>query len=720
MTRTLALLLAAAALPAAPVFAQTPPAASAQAYAPLFAAEIERAKAGVEASIKAGINVPVPKDPGGGFTHEQHKRNYRIIFEGGQLFRLTGDVRYRDHVRDLLLAYADLYPGLGPHPAASNQVPGRLFWQSLNDSVFLVNAVQGYAEIRDALSAADRKRIDDNVIRPMARFLSDGSPEVINRIHNHATWAAAGVGLSGYLLGDRDLVDKALLGLDKSGNAGFLRQLDLLFSPDGYYAEGPYYQRYALQPFVVFAAAIAANDPDRKIFEYRDGIVLKAIRTAIDVTHDGFFIPINDAMPDKSLRTEELYHAVAIAYGATRDPAILSVADWQGRTVLTPAGQVVAADLAAGKARPWPFASRLLSDGPDGKGGALVLLRAKGDPTGPLLVAKNTVQGMGHGHFDRLNWLYYDETGAVVTDYGAARFLNVEAKRGGRYLPENDSWASATVAHNTLVVDEQNHFAGDWKAGEKSATRQLAAGLDGPTRYAIGEIDTAYRGVGIRRALLLVDVDGFANPLALDILRGTGSGRHRYDLPLHFSGHIIDSDIAFDRKLAERPVLGKANGYQHLWVDGEGTRTGKARLTWMQGSRFYSYHMLPPAGARFIVAESGANDPEFNLRREPVLIQRVDGATEAAFVSLLEPHGSYDASAETVVASSTRISALAHRREAGADLVLITLVDGRRIAIAVADDVTAGTKHNLTVDGRKFAWQGPVGRLDIAKTGAKK
>ena len=720
MTRTIALLLAAATLPAVPVSAQTPPAASAQAFAPLFAAEIERAKTSVEASIKAGVNVPVPKDPGGGFTHEQHKRNYRTIFEGGQLYRLTGDVRYRDHVRDLLLAYADLYPGLGPHPAKANQSAGRLFWQSLNDSVFLVNAVQGYAEIRDALSAADRKRIDDQVIRPMAHFLSDGSPEVINRIHNHATWAAAGVGLSGYLLGDRDLVDKALLGLDKSGKAGFLRQLGLLFSPDGYYAEGPYYQRYALQPFVVFAAAIAANDPGRKIFEYRDGIVLKAIRTAIDVTHDGTFLPINDAMPDKSLRTEELYHAVAIAYGATKDPTFLSIADWQGHTVLTPAGQAMAADLAAGKAKPWPFGSRSLSDGPEGKDGALVLLRTKADPTGPLLVAKNTVQGMGHGHFDRLGWLYYDETGAVVTDYGAARFLNVEAKRGGRYLPENDSWASATIAHNTLVVDEQSHFGGDWKAGEKSGTRQLAASLEGPTRYAIGEIDSAYKDVKIRRALLLVEIDGLANPLTLDILHGTGSGRHRYDLPLHFSGHIIDSDIAFDRKLAERPVLGKANGYEHLWIDGEGTKTGKARLTWMQGSRFYSYHMLPPAGARFIVAESGANDPEFNLRREPALIQRVDGAADATFVSLLEPHGAYDASAETVVASGARVSALEHRKEKGADLVLITLVDGRRIAVAVADDVTAGAKHSVIADGRTLAWTGPVGRLDLAKTGAKK
>jgi hypothetical protein len=720
VTRTLALLLAAATLAPAAAQAQTPPAASPQAYAPLFAGEVERARRDVDASIAAGINVPVPKDPGGGFTHEQHKRNYRVIFEGGQLFRLTGEARYRDHVRAMLLAYADLYPGLGPHPAKANQSAGRLFWQSLNDSVFLVNAVQGYAEIRASLSASDRQRIDDKVIRPMAHFLSDGSPEVIDRIHNHATWAAAGVGLSGYLLGDRDLVDKALLGLDKSGKAGFLRQLDLLFSPDGYYAEGPYYQRYALQPFVVFAAAIAANEPERRIFEYRGGIVLKAIRTAIDVTHDGTFLPINDAMPDKSLRTEELYHAVAIAYGATKDPSFLSIADWQGRTVLTPAGQAMAADLAAGKAQPWPFASRLLSDGPDGRQGALVLLRTKPDPSGPLLVAKNTVQGMGHGHFDRLGWLYYDETGAVVTDYGAARFLNVEAKQGGRYLPENDSWASATIAHNTLVVDEQSHFGGDWKVGEKVGTRQLAASLDGPTRYAIGEIDGAYKDVAFRRALLLVEVDGLANPLILDILHPTGSGRHRYDLPLHFSGHIIDSDIAFDRKLAERPVLGAANGYQHLWVDGEGSKAGKARLTWMQGSRFYSYHMLPPAGARLIVAESGANDPDFNLRREPVVIQRVDGAGDATFVSLLEPHGAYDASAETVVASSARVTGLEHRREAGADVVLVTLVDGRRIAIAVADDVTAGTKHSVTIDGRTLAWTGPVGRLDLAKTGAKK
>src|SRR3546814_17394157 len=110
--------------------------------------------------------------------------------------------------------------------------------------------------------------------------------------------------------------------------------------------------------------------------------------------------------------------------------------------------------------------------------------------------------------------------------------------------------------------------------------------------------------------------------------------------------------------------------------------------------------MLPPAGAHFILAESGANDPEFNLRREPALIQRVDGAADATFVSLLEPHGAYDASSEAVVASSARVAALEHRRGKGAAPVLVTLVDGRRPAIAVAYNTAAHTNNNLPANRR--------------------
>ncbi|WP_312084870.1 alginate lyase family protein, partial [Brevundimonas sp.] len=220
---------------------------------PMFAAERQRVEREVRAAMAAGINVPQPRDLGGGLTHEQHKANYKAIAGAGALYRLTGDRAYADFARDLLLEYARLYPTLSNHPAGNASVKGRLFWQALNDSVWLVYSAQGYDAIRDTLTADQRRRIDTDVFRRMARFLSEENASYFDRIHNHATWATAGVGMTGYVLRDQDLVERALNGTANDGRAGFLRQVDELFSPDGYYAEGPYYQRYALAPFIIFA-----------------------------------------------------------------------------------------------------------------------------------------------------------------------------------------------------------------------------------------------------------------------------------------------------------------------------------------------------------------------------------------------------------------------------------------------------------------------------------
>ncbi|WP_349568361.1 alginate lyase family protein [Azotobacter salinestris] len=684
-----------------------------QADYPLFAGERQRMTALVEAARRAGIDVPVPRDSGGGSTHEQHKRNYMALYGAGLLYRVTGDAAYADYARRLLLEYAKLYPTLGPHPAASGDSPGRLFWQSLNDSVWLVYAVQGYDAIRDTLSDEDRRTIDEQVFRPMATFLSEGQPQVFELIHNHATWACAAVGMTGYVLRDNELVARALNGLDKSGRTGFLRQVEQLFSPDGYYTEGPYYQRYALLPFVVFAQAIEANEPARKIFAYRDGVLLEAIRSTVQLTQGGYFFPLNDALRDKSLKTDELYQAIAIGYAATRDPAFLSVAQWQGRTTLTPEGLLVARDLAAGKAQPFPFASRLFRDGPAGDRGGVAVLRAGPDERDQTLVVKNSAQGMGHGHFDKLGWMLYDDGAAVVTDYGAARFLNVESKDGGRYLKENQSWARQTVAHNTLVVNETSHFDGQWKVGETIAPRQLFFSADGPTRVSTAEVEGAYPGVRFRRSLAQVEIDGLASPVVVDLLRVQGSQPARYDRPLHYAGHITEAGFPLQSNPAERPVLGKANGYQHLWVDATGTpEAGNATLTWLNGERFYTYRLLPAAGTQIILAESGAHDPHFNLRREPVLIERLENATDATFVAVLEPHGRYDPAAETVTDSGSRIAALRHVRAADADLVALELLDGRTVTLAIADDADAAKAHRAEFDGQPFEWSGHVGRFD--------
>lgn len=686
---------------------------------PWFSKEQARTEKSLRKMMKAGIDVPVPKDKGGGRTHEQHKRNYQALLAAGTLYRLTGDKAYVDYARDMLLQYAKLYPTLGPHPEGRGQIPGRVFWQVLNDSVWLVNAVQGYDAIRDALPAEDRRTIDEQVFRPMAEFLVS-EPKNYDQIHNHATWAVAATGMTGYVLRDRELVEKSLRGSQKDDQFGFLRQIDLLFSPDGYYEEGPYYQRYALAPFLLFANAIERNEPQRKIFARRDGVLLKAVDVLVQTSYDGLFFPINDAILDKGVDTEELVAGVGIAYARTGDDRLLSVAQQQKRLLLTPEGLQVAQALAADKAKAFDFRPMLLRDGPDGDKSGLAILRM-GDERGQVLVQKDTLQGMGHGHFDKLNWLFYDNGKTVVTDYGAARFLNVEAKRGGIYLAENRSWAKQTVAHNTLVVDEKSHFNGDWKRGEEHAPQVRFFQADPDTQVASATMADAYPGVVFTRTQALLRHPDLAWPVVLDLLQVHGDKAARYDLPLHFNGHIVTTGFEAEHHLDQRPVLGKDNGYQHLWVDARSKPgTDLRTLAWLLDGRFYTYRFGSSVPSQALLVESGANDPEFNLRREQALLQRVDGQKDATFFSVLEPHGEYNGTAEYVHGADSRIREVVRTRGKDAEVVELRLVTGAVIALGVADDSAAKGEHSVTVDGHAYRWSGSHARMDRAGKGSTK
>ncbi len=680
---------------------------------PVFAREQARMEKSLRSMMAAGIDVPMPKDKGGGRTHEQHKRNYQALLAAGTLYRLTGDRAYVDYARDMLLAYAALYPQLGPHPEGRGQIPGRVFWQVLNDSVWLVNAVQGYDAIRDALAPKDRARIDAQVFRPMAAFLLS-EPKNYDQIHNHATWAVAATGMTGYVLRDRDLVEQSLRGSQRDDQFGFLRQIDLLFSPDGYYEEGPYYQRYALAPFLLLANAVERNEPERHIFQRRDGVLLKAVDVLVQSSYGGLFFPINDAIIDKGLDTEELVAGIGIAYARTGDAQLLSIAEQQKRLLLTPEGLQVAQALAAGKAKPFAFKPTLLRDGPDGDQGGLAILRMGGE-NGQALVQKDTMMGMGHGHFDKLNWLFYDNGNPVVTDYGSARFLNVEAKRGGIYLAENKSWARQTVAHNTLVVNEQSQFGGDWKRGEAFAPHVRFFSAEEDTQVASARMADAYKGVVFTRSQALLRHPDLAWPVVLDLLQVEGEAAARYDLPLHFNGHIVTQGFEAERLLVERPVLGDSDGYQHLWLDAR-SKVDRAQrsLAWLLDGRFYTYRFASSAPSQALLVESGANDPEFNLRREPALLQRVDGQRAVTFYSVLEPHGEYNGTAEYVHGADSRIRNLRHVRGEGADVLELELASGARIALGIADDTGNEDRHEVQVDGHRYRWTGSHARMDRA------
>lgn len=614
--------------------------------APLFEASLKELYKQADAALERELEVPVPKDGGGGYTHEAHKRNYYDMYHLGLAWQISGKKAYAEKVREILLAYAELYPTLGYHPMTLSPVRGKLFWQTLNESVWLVHTSIAYDCVYDALSEEDRSTIESGILRPVVQFIMEGTPdnranlETFNKMHNHGTWSQAAVGMAGFAMGDDELVQKALYGSREGG--GFIRQLDCLFSPDGYFTEGAYYHRYAIWPFVLFAQAIDHNMPELGIFKYRDGIITRSVGTLLNMAYDGEFFHINDAM-QKGYDAQELVCAVDIAYAARpSDRFLLDVVQrYQGTVSVSDAGFKVARDIAAGLSEPLRLSSALYRDGGTGLDGAFAVLR---NAAGSALTFKATSHGLSHGHYDKLTFAWYDSGNEVVSDYGAARFVNIEAKYKGHYTPENKTYAMTTIAHNTLVADCTSHFKGKIGESSKHSPRLLAYSDADPAFQYVAALDScAYPGIRMSRWLALAQPPFLQGPLVLDVLRAESDGSHTYDYPVHYNGQPVRLSVPYERASDRMQVLGDAPGYRHLWVEANAKGAeGSTSYTWLCGSKMYSLSTATTAASEIMLLRSGANDPNFNLRSEPAFLLREKGCGNHTFASCLETHGNYD------------------------------------------------------------------------------
>lgn len=611
---------------------------------PLFETTLNKAKAEIDAVVSQPISVPIPKDAGGGYTHERHKKNYNEMHKAGVLFQITQDKKYALFVKNMLNEYAKLYPSLPLHPVQKSNYRGKLFWQGLNECVWLVHTAQAYDCIYDYLSVTERQNIEANLFAPMVKFIAEDNYVTFNKIHNHGTWAVAGVGMIGYVTGNKEWVEAALYGSKKDGNSGFLKQVDLLFSPDGYFTEGPYYQRYSLQPFIMFAQAIEKNDPDKKIFEYRDKVLSKAVYTSLQLAYtDGQFFHLNDAL-DKTWHSIELVYGVDIAYNVNADASLLSIAKEQNQVILGDAGAAVARSLAQNKAKPFLQESVLIRDGANGDEGGIGIFRMGSNEDQTALVMKATAQGMGHGHFDKLSISFYDNGHEILQDYGAARFLNIEPKNGGHYLPENDTWAKQTIAHNTLTINETSNYNGRLKIAEQYHPTITDFYNGNNIKVVSATEGNAYQGVQMTRTVAMLQPEGFTKPIVLDIYDVNSDVSNQYDLSFYYLGQIMTTNLNYNAFTTQRTPLGTKNGYQYLWKEAEATSNNDLKnvsMTFLNDNRFYTITTINNAGRHYFFNRIGANDPSFNLRNEPAFMIR-DNAKSTTFVSVIEPHGEFN------------------------------------------------------------------------------
>jgi len=698
---------------------------------PLFDKALAETITEVDAEIALGIHVPIPKDMSGGYTHQRHKQNWFTLQKAGVLYQVTEENKYAIYIRDMLLEYAEMYPTLPIHPTNRSYATGKIFWQCLNDANWLVYVSQAYDAIYDFCTVAERTKLEKDLFRPYADFLSIGNPKFFNRIHNHSTWANAAVGMIGLVMDDQELVDRALYGLkidtnkknerdndgglirpDNLKKAGFLAQLDGSFSPDGYFTEGPYYLRYAIFPFLQFGKALANNRPELGILTYRDEILKKAVYALLYQTDkNGLFFPINDAQKGMSWNAREVIMAVDLAYQHYgEDPMLLSVAEKQRKVILDEAGFMVARDLAKGLAKPMQQKSIAYKDGADGKQGGVAILRNNTAVDNELcVVMKYSEQGMGHGHFDKLSYSLYDETGEVIQDYGAARWVNIDQKGGGRYLKENNTWAKQSIAHNTLVINETSHYNGDIRIGEKHHPDLYYFNGEGDVQVISAIAKNAYEGGELHRTMVLVKDESFEHPILIDVFKASTEQKSQFDLPIWFQGHLLLTNFDYESEKTTLNTLGSGHGYQHLWKEAVGKVKGdNAHINWFSNGKFYSMTSAVSADDELIFARLGANDPKYNLRHDPTFIIRKKETKNATFVSIIEPHGKYNWVTELAEQPFTSVEELSILLD-NEDYTIIQFSNkaGKKWTLMLAHkDPSAMSEHRVEVGTAFFEWTG--------------
>ncbi len=680
---------------------------------PLFDKSFNELKALADKALTEKIEVPVPKDGGGGYTHEKHKNNYYEMNAAGTMYQLTGTVKYAEFVRNMLLKYAELYPTLPLHPVIKSEARGKIFWQTLNDAVWLVHTANAYDCVYNFISEKDRNFIEKDLFKPMAEFLSNGNPsnyETFNKMHNHGTWAMSAVGMIGYTMGDKELVAKALYGSNKDGKTGFIRQLDVLFSPDGYFTEGPYYQRYSIWPFMTFAQVIQNQQPELNIFKYRDGILMKAVNTSLQCAYNGEFFYLNDALY-KTYQTQEIIYAVDIAYKNNfADKQLLDVARQQGAFIVSDEGLATAKAVYEEKIPKLELKSILLRDGAKGDEGGVGILRSGAGNTQTCLTFKATSHGLSHGHYDKLSIVLYDNGSCILPDYGAVRFLNIEPKDGGGYTKENHTWGSQTIAHNTVTIDGKSDFNGDFKLSSQHHSDLNYFDAGNPAIQVVSAAESnAYKRLKMNRTTAMIMNKAFEYPIVLDINSVKSDSTHQLDFPFYYNGQLVSTDFQYQKNTKELKALGTKNGYQHLWLEATG-KTDKpiADFTFVQGNRFYSITTLANPATQFMMTRIGAGDPDFNLRNTPCFMIRQPNATTHTFVSVIEPHGLYDLTREVTENYQSNISNIELLKDDNAfSAVKITVMNGKQFMfITVNSDFDGSKSRTVTVNNQSISFTG--------------
>ena len=361
----------------------------------------------------------------------------------------------------------------------------------------------------------------------------------------------------------------------------------------------------------------------------------------------------------------------------------------------------------------YPYSSIEFTDGAKGDEGGVSILRSGKGKSLTSLIYKYSSHGLSHGHYDKLNINLYDNGNEVLQDYGASRFINIEQKWGGRYLPETKSYAQQSIAHNTVTVDETSHFNGKEEQSEKFHPVKLFSTVGNGKVQAVSVLDDkAYKDVIMHRSVYMISLPGSSRPLIIDLFRLNSSTSHQYDLPFNYMGNLISTNYKLNSFTKSMSTLGTKNGYQHLWKEAEGTvKAPFGQFTFLNERTFYTISSSIDDSVQVFFTRTGANDPNFNLRRDPSYIIRTKGSNKF-LVNVVEIHGNFDPVIEMSTNAYPSVTSIEKLQEdENYSAVLITIKEKQLLLVQANKNFDKNASHKFQKGKFQAEWKGPFAVL---------
>lgn len=455
-----------------------------------------------------------------------HTGYSKAVLYLGFAYRLTGERKYADKAREILLAYADKYLTYPEHDFNNKPGPngGRVDAQKLGEAIWLIPVVQGADLIWNTLSEADRQTLEDKLFRPAVAEVRSQRMG----IHNIQNWQNSAIGLTGLLIDEPEFLSNAL-----NAEFGFRNQIAKGITAEGQWDEGSWgYHFYAMNGMVPLLEAGERCGLNLYAYEANGHSFKTMFEAPLQLAMPNYDLPaFNDSNPTNLLTESNLWEG---GQGSLYELALTRYKDPKFAAILNQLKRGSIEALLAGTF-PLPNAATQTVQSRNYPGVGYAVMQHGTGQDAAWLSLKYGPHGGGHGHFDKLGFISYNHGQTLAYDPGTASYG----------VPIQEEWYRTSLAHNTLTVDETN---------QKPATGQCLAFVNrGETTAALLDAGPIYDGVRYRRALAMYGPD---TVIILDLADSTTA--RIYDFAYHNAGQWSATPTGTPLTLPTKP------GYQHL------------------------------------------------------------------------------------------------------------------------------------------------------------